>query len=58
MPQIVAIWLPMLKHLLIRFLILELLWESQILIQIIAMLDLGKALIIQEQKARTVLLNI
>ena len=58
MPQIVTIWLPMLKHLLIRFLILELLWESQILIQIIAMLDLGKALIIQEQKATTVSLNI
>jgi len=47
----------MLKLLLMRFFALEPLWKSQILIQIIAMLDLGKALIIWKYDARMVFSN-
>ena len=45
-PQIVAINLPTLKHLLISILALLPLWTSQMSIHTMAMLDLGDTLII------------
>jgi len=56
-PQIIVMCLPMLKHLLIRFLALALFWESHMSIQMTAMSDLGDALIMQGLDANMTLLN-
>ena len=55
--QIVAIWLPMLKHQLIRVLVDVLLCESQISIQMIDISDLGETLIIHSLEAILILLK-
>ena len=55
---IVVINLPTLKHLLIRLLVLLLLWMSQMSIQIIDILDLGKTLMTHGFDTRTILLKI
>ena len=57
-PWIVAIYLPMLKHLLIRHLALLPLWTSQISIQMIDISDLGETLITHGLDVRTMLLKI
>jgi len=49
--------LPMLKHLLIRFLALVPFWESHMSIQMTAMSDLGDALIMQGLDANITSLN-
>ena len=56
-PHTMAIKLSMLKCLLMIFLILELFWVSYILIQIMAMSDLGKTLIILGLEVRTISLK-
>ena len=55
--QIVAIWLPMLKHQLIRVLVDVLLCKSQISIQMIDISDLGETLIIHSLEAILILLK-
>jgi len=55
--QIVAMCLPMLKHLLIRFLALVPFWESHISIQMTAMSDLGDTLIMRGLDTNIILLN-
>ena len=55
--QIVAMCLPILKHLLIRLLALVLFWESHILIQITAISDLGDILMMQGLDANVTSLN-
>ena len=57
-PWIVVMKLPILNLLLIRYLALNLLWASQMLIQIIDMSDLGNTLIILGFNANTMLLKI
>ena len=57
-PQIVVINLLTLKYLLIRLLVLLLLWTSQMTIQIIDILDLGKTLMTRGFDVRTILLKI
>ena len=50
-PLIVVMWWLMLKHLLIRILPFVPFWESQVLIHITAMLDLGDALMMHRHEA-------
>ena len=57
-PQIVAIKLPTLKHLLIRPLALLLLWTSHISSHMIAIFKLGNTLITQGFEVREILLKI
>ena len=52
-----AMYLSMLKHLLIRFLALAPFWESHMSIQIIAISDLGDTLIIRGLDTNLTLLN-
>jgi len=57
-PQIVAIYLPTLKHLLISILALLPLWTSQVSIHTIDMLDLGDTLITLGLDTKEMLLKI
>ena len=57
-PQTVVIKLPMLKHLLIIFLVLDLFFVFQMSIQIMAISDLGETLMTQGLDAKMMLLNI
>ena len=57
-PLIVAIYLPMLKHQLIKLLALLLLWTSQMSIQMIDMSDFGNTLMTHGLEASVMLLKI
>ena len=56
--QIVAIWFPTLKHLLVSPFVLLLLWTSHMSNQMIAISVLGNILMIQGFEATTMLLKI
>ena len=56
-PKIIAMWYPILKHLLIRLLAFIPFFKSQMLTQITVISNLGEALIIWDWEVRTMLLK-